>query len=467
MISRCFFGKFKQKIINILSVLVFFTNIINTNIKAVTRVLPLGKSVLISSKNYSDISWSSDNPDVAVIDNNGILSSCSVGKACITGTDIDNNKIFEHNFEITEQEPIKFVHVDLPKDNHDSINFSAIVNSKSDIVKFEINSQDCKHKIYVNTKKNSNNIWAVCTKKLGNIGPGEYTLTVYCKINNKWLTCKDASLKFKIQDIESSLKLSCQEKQLSDAGVNFISRVEGFRSSTYKDISGKITIGFGEMIFPERAFYNNLTREEALVSLKKKCADYVKAVNNFLTKNKIKFNQNQFDALVSYTYNNGTAWLRSSSSYLRELILQAGDKNNKIYGHVNSDSGLNLRKSPDVNSQSLKILDYNSKVKILDSQKINQNWYHVEFKDPKNHKKTSGYCHGKYLNLNEEFKNRSLNLINKEEFTKEFLSRHHVDGKCSVGILNRRMMELDIFFDNLYSIRPNYSKYPMPECIKL
>ena len=138
---------------------------------------------------------------------------------------------------------------------------------------------------------------------------------------------------------------------------------------------------------------------------------------------------------------------------------------------MNSDSGLNLRKSPDVDSQSLKILDYNSKVKILDSQKINQNWYHVEFKDPKNkdpknHKKTSGYCHGKYLNLNDEFENRSLNLIDKEEFTKEFLSRHHVDGKCSVGILNRRMMELDIFFDNLYSIRPNYSKYPMPECIK-
>jgi len=426
--------------------------------------LPLGKSVLLPSKNYSDISWSSDNSDIITVDRNGIVNSCSVGKACITGLDSNNNQVFEYNIEITEQDPIKFIHVDLPKDNHDIMSFSAIVNSKASLVKFEINSQDSRHKIYMNTKK-SNNLWTTCTKTIGNIGPGEYNLTVYCKINNKWETCKDANLKFKILDIESSLKLSCQEKQISDSGVNFISRVEGFRSSTYKDISGNITIGFGELILPDRPFYNNFTREEALVSLKKKCTDYVKAVNNFLINNKIKFNQNQFDALVSYTYNNGTAWLRSPSSYLRELILQSGNQDsNKLYGYVNSNSGLHLRKFPDSNSESLKILNYNSKVKILNTKKINENWYHVEFKDSKN-KKISGYCYGKYLDLEKKIKNKNLNLINKQEFIKEFLSRHHVNNECSIGILNRRMMELDIFFDNLYSIRANYSKYPMPECI--
>ena len=36
---------------------------------------------------------------------------------------------------------------------------------------------------------------------------------------------------------------------------------------------------------------------------------YISSVNNFLIKNSVKFNQNHFDSLVSFSYNLGTSWM--------------------------------------------------------------------------------------------------------------------------------------------------------------
>ena len=44
---------------------------------------------------------------------------------------------------------------------------------------------------------------------------------------------------------------------------------------------------------------------------------------------KIKFNQNQFDALVSFSYNLGTSWMKNPDFYLRELILKSSNYNIK------------------------------------------------------------------------------------------------------------------------------------------
>lgn len=461
---------------NYILFVIFFLFIINilNQVKSlnVNFVLPLGKSILLPCEDYSykSINWTSENPQIATVDVDGVVDSLAVGQTQITGTDSEDNKIFVYNIEIVEQEPVKFVHIDQYNNNY--ILISCVVSSRAEKIKFEIKSEDCTYKLYPKNHNKNNNLWELYTKKINCLDPGDYVLAVHVKIDNKWQTCTNSEVKFKINSEKQTKK-----SDLSTQGLDFVSRMEGFMSHSYRDIADHLTVGYGELINPGDLFYNNLTKEESLLSLKKKCSEYISAVNVFLTKNKIKFNQNQFDALVSFSYNLGTSWMKNPDFYLRELILKSSNYNIKKYGYVNSKTGLNLRENPDINSKSLKILSYNTKVNILNFDKIDENWYHVELKISKNNK-LSGYCYADYLDIKDVYKNKDLNLINKEEFVKEFLSKHHItkkytcndkliiEKKCCAGLLDRRLMELDIFFENIYPKKANHNKYPIPECIK-
>ncbi len=453
----------------------FILNISSIIIKSadINYILPMGKSVLLPCENhaYEEINWNSEDPQIATVDRDGVVDSKSVGKTCVIGTDSENNKIFNFNIEVISQEPIKIVHVDFSKDDCKNIILSSIISSKAKNIKFEIKSDDCTYKIYTKNSCKINYLWNLYTKEINYLKPGDYVLTTYAKINNKWETCDNGHFKFKIKDTNSD-----KEKNLSIHGLNFISKMEGFMSHSYRDVANYLTIGYGELIQPNEFFYNNLTQAEGIISFKKKCSEYISAVNNFLIDSKVKFNQNQFDALVSFSYNLGISWMKNSNNYLRELILNSNSKNIIKHGYVNSETGLNLREHPDINSKSLKVLSYNTKVKILNFNKINDYWYHVELKINKNNKLT-GYCYSDYLDIKNSCENKNLNLVDKENFIKEFLRYHHItkkniidnkivsEKKCCIGLLNRRIMELDIFLNNEYPTKANYHKYPVPDCI--
>lgn len=89
--------------------------------------------------------------------------------------------------------------------------------------------------------------------------------------------------------------------KISETGLDLISRFEGFVNHVYPDIAGNPTIGFGHMVKPGEHF-TTITREEALELLAKDAQHAQDAVNRFV---KIKLNQDQFDALVSFAYNVG------------------------------------------------------------------------------------------------------------------------------------------------------------------
>jgi len=101
---------------------------------------------------------------------------------------------------------------------------------------------------------------------------------------------------------------------VSNAGLNFIAGYEGYSATTYNDVAGLATIGYGHLIKSVESF-GILSRSAATQLLRKDASFAVNAVNKYV---KVSLNQNQFDALTSLTFNIGAGGF-SKSSVLRNV----------------------------------------------------------------------------------------------------------------------------------------------------
>jgi len=97
--------------------------------------------------------------------------------------------------------------------------------------------------------------------------------------------------------------------EVSDAGLRFIGRFEGFRSRLYDDPAGNCTIGFGHLVHlgptngsEPAELCAGITRSQALELLR---ADARAAADAVRTRVGVPLTQPQFDALVSFAYNVG------------------------------------------------------------------------------------------------------------------------------------------------------------------
>lgn len=94
---------------------------------------------------------------------------------------------------------------------------------------------------------------------------------------------------------------------ISNNGINLIKKFEGCCLTAYKDVVGVITIGYGwtKAIDGKPLTINTkITQEKAESLLKEGLKSYESKVNKY--DNKYHWNQNQFDALVSFCYNIGS-----------------------------------------------------------------------------------------------------------------------------------------------------------------
>ncbi|MBU9845336.1 lysozyme [Rahnella ecdela] len=101
-------------------------------------------------------------------------------------------------------------------------------------------------------------------------------------------------------------------------GIALIKSFEGLSLSKYQDIVGKWTIGYGHLILPDEVFNVALTEAQAETLLRRDLAVSEKGVNQYVL---VPLTQNQFDALVSFTFNLGVGNLKSST-LLRVLNAQ-------------------------------------------------------------------------------------------------------------------------------------------------
>jgi len=252
--------------------------------------------------------------------------------------------------------------------------------------------------------------------------------------------------------------------------VEAIATFEGYVPSVTPDkLAYNVpTLGYGYVVYKNTIFYNNLTKTEALAMLYETINDgtFTTEINNLVTKNSIAINQNQFDALISFSYNVGTAWI--SSSTVKTLLLNSADHSvielpadatvlfgTGIYSSYSGGSLVaTLTAGTDITITD-KYVDANKKL-----------WYKVS--DGTN----EGWLRGGNVKFDGSFR-RDLNYIDAQMFAYRLLEWHVAGGKCLPGLLYRRLAEAKIFIYGNYAESwynsANYTKntynFQYPSCM--
>lgn len=428
--------------------------------------LPVGKDVLVapSSKFDSNLAWKSDNTSVATVNSFGIVHANAVGSAKIIVTNKHTKKDCVCTVTVTESEPFKNV---ITSSNMASVNESfeikAFANKKVEEVKFDICAAGYR-KTFTCTKKSNRSDCCVWVLPISIPKCGNCKIQAWGKIKGSWKNCSEGNCEVYICDKNKRILPDFSEKRASTKASHFIMSCEGFVPRVYRDLCDVLTIGCGKRIYPFEPFYNNLSREEGIALFLKTLnqGSFTVVLNRFLKNHKIKCNQHQFDALISFCYSSGCAWM-SNNSNLSRILLNCGCGHGKKYATVNSDNGLFMRSESNTRSRKLCIMSNNTRLELLNANPQNGNWYHV-----RNSNGHSGYCCGDYLNFHyEKFGEKNFNNVNKNKFIKEFSQYHHACKKCCKGLLRRRFEELDIFFRGIYSRNTGWrgaGNYPIPKC---
>ena len=97
-------------------------------------------------------------------------------------------------------------------------------------------------------------------------------------------------------------------------GINLIKSFESFSARPYKCPGGYFTIGYGHLIRPGE-YFTEITHQEGEEILKR---DLRISERQVMRNIRIELNQNEFDSLVSFTFNLGGAALQRST--LRQKI---------------------------------------------------------------------------------------------------------------------------------------------------
>ena len=115
--------------------------------------------------------------------------------------------------------------------------------------------------------------------------------------------------------IDSSFTL-----RTTEAGIEFIKNAEGFVEKPYWDYL-QYSVGYGTKCSKDD-YPNGITREEADTLLREKISSIETELNAYEKKNNLSFASNQYDALVSFTYNTGSGWMKNTrlSNYINSGV---------------------------------------------------------------------------------------------------------------------------------------------------
>lgn len=408
-----------------------------------------GKTFLAKSMT-SNTKWISYNPDVAEVTNGFILGK-KAGSAIIcayTATGATTCKV-----TVLPSSPVRFAYTS-PNcaAKGQTVTLIAITDTKRTAVKFNVTVGSTVRTVNATSKTPDGNtlIWKGTTSFTS---AGTYNVTAYAQCNYKtiWSTCTDAETTAFVANSTNATATVCANRRASDEAINLIANYEGFISSIYDDpITGDPTVGYGRVIYSGQQFYNAMTKNEAYAYLVQTVNNdgYANKVNTLLVGNKVKFNQQQFDALVSLVYNTGTGPL-TSDTQLRNALLDCSDGTGTKSYYING-SYVRIRKGAGTNYAIIKELDYNTPLTVLSTK--NSAWYQVQLSDG-----TKGYVSSDYISYRSTGGNYDLNYVDKQTLINKFCQYHHAGGGCIYGLLYRRVDEMEVFFYGDYS--RNYGTY--------
>ncbi|MCI9272542.1 MAG: SH3 domain-containing protein [Clostridiales bacterium] len=444
--------------------------------------VPAGKNLYVKATGSSKIKWTTDNPSIATVSEEGYILGVNPGQARIVAYD-DAGRRVSCIVTVEKAAPVKFAYTSpniVPKTGE--VTLVAITDLTRTEVEFDVQQGSGSKTVKATQKVKDGNTYK-WTVKISATSAGVFNVKAYSKAGGGgWETCDDGKTSMFVTSSTDVMTTRVEERRASDRCLDFIATCEGFSSQVYPDtLAGNIpTIAYGYVFYPGQTFYNNLTRDEgwALLVQETNRGGYTSSVNQFLTGNSIRCNQQQFDSLVSFSYNVGTGWITSSNTKdLRNILLRArstvgnGGSGVTITTGIVSGGGegINVRSGPGTNYPVKYALSDGTVVALIDQTKYNGAWYKLKTNDG-----SAAYCHSDYIvnvvttgdSSGGSSGGLDLNCVDKDALIMEMASWHHAGGKCVLGLLTRRFDELEIFLYGEYGrgYRLSDHKFPIPSC---
>ncbi len=406
-----------------------------------------GKTFFNSADSSANISWKSSDNSIATV-SNGFITGIKEGTAVITASSSKGTKTCL--VTVNAAEPVRFAYA-YPNTvaKNETVNLVAITDKSRTAVQFKIDINGETRTVDATSKKADGNtiIWTGTTSISTS---GTFKVTAYAKLNGVFASCADSKTTVFVRENKDLLKETQEERRVSDELIALLASFEGYVGNVYfDDIAGGIpTLGYGRVVYTGESFYNDMTKTEANAMLYDTVNNggYSSNVNSYLVSLDANYNQQQFDALVSFAYNIGYYGLKSDSE-IRALILEAKEKKTtdtpaKNAAYINGTQ-VNFRSGAGTNFDSLGWLSYPDTLTLVDTKLVNNAWYHVKTADGR-----VGYVYKDYVTLGMPAVEGEiyLSLMDKAEFTRVVLEYHHAGSSCVYGLLYRRADELDLFF---------------------
>ena len=158
-------------------------------------------------------------------------------------------------------------------------------------------------------------------------------------------------------DTDLDIDPSQIELRTTEQMIALLKSKEGFRATAYWDYS-QYSIGYGSACTKDE-YPNGITEAQADILLREMLQGFEKKLDKFLQENYITLRDNQYDALISLTYNIGSGWMKESA--LATLLKNSTYSNNElasaigIWCHVKSNGvtsihdGLVARRISEIN----------------------------------------------------------------------------------------------------------------------
>lgn len=423
---------------------------VSVNLSASSATVTAGKTYLAYSST-SSVTWTSSNKSVATV-NNGYILGLSPGQTIIKAYKSGGSKTMLVTVE--EAAPIRFAYTSPNCATKGSeVTLIAITDSTRSSVRFKVTVGSDTQTITATSKTadGSNYIWKATTKF---DSAGTYNVKAYSKLGSSWSTCDDGATTAFVTSTTDKTTTVCANRRASDEIINLIANYEGFIGSVYADpLTGDPTLGYGRVVYSGQQFYNNLSKTEAYAYLVQTVNNdgYASKVNSFLVSNNVKFNQQQFDALVCFVYNTGTGVLSNDDELKSALLNCSASSSTSTKTYYINGSNVRIRSSATTSTDSniIKELDYGTTLTII--EKTSSTWYHVKLSDG-----TKGYVYATYISSKTNSSTLDLNNVKKQNLINKFCQYHHANG-CVYGLLYRRVDEMEVFFYNDYD--RNYGEY--------
>ena len=422
-------------------------NISHTN-ATVTRFM-----TFLMNSSTSGVKWSSSDTSVATV-SDGFVYGAKAGVAVITAS--TSKGAATCLMTVNPSHSVRFAYTS-PNCavKNQKVTLIAITDTMRTAVRFQVGSGSSAY--YVNAtskvKDDDTYIWKGTTSFSN---AGTYAVKAYSQFNNQpgWYSCSDGDTTAFVAASTDKTTTACTARRASDEVIDLIATFEGFSKSAYADIfTGDPTLGYGRVVYSGEEFYNDLTKNEAYAYLVQTVNNegYADRVNSFLIDNNVKYNQQQFDALVCFVYNTGTGPLYYDDDLI-SAILDCSDGSGSKKTYYISGDYVRIRTGAGTSYGIIRELSYGTSLTILSTS--NKDWYYVQLSDG-----TKGYVSSDYISSRSTGGNLDLNYINKQNFINKFCQYHHAGG-CIYGLLYRRVDETEIFFYGDYE--PCYGDYKYP-----